>query len=87
MSARGKASIGSFGLVASEGLIEDPVGKQRSVVLTDEGLRKAANCFDKPFARVSRPSITDLPQVMPQPAFNRSASAYSLTGAAGHLSR
>ena len=34
-----------------KGLIEDPVGKQKSVVLTDEGLRKAANCFDKPFAR------------------------------------
>jgi hypothetical protein len=34
-----------------KGLIEDPVGKQKSVVFTDEGLRKAANCFDKLFAR------------------------------------
>jgi Domain of unknown function (DUF6429) len=30
-----------------KGLIEGPVGKQKSVVFTDEGLRKAANCFDK----------------------------------------
>ena len=34
-----------------KGLIEDPVGKQKSVVFTDEGLRKAADCFDKLFAR------------------------------------
>ena len=34
-----------------KGLIEDPVGKQKSVVFTDEGLRKAAICFDKLFAR------------------------------------
>ena len=34
-----------------KGLIEDPLGKQKSVVFTDEGLRKAANCFDKLFAR------------------------------------
>ena len=35
-----------------KGLIEDPVGKQKSVVFTDEGLRKAAICFDKLFARM-----------------------------------
>jgi Mn-dependent DtxR family transcriptional regulator len=29
------------------GLITDPVGKQKSVVLTDDGLREAERCFKK----------------------------------------
>jgi hypothetical protein len=34
-----------------KGLIEDPVGKQKSVVFTDEGLRKAENCCAKLFGK------------------------------------
>ena len=34
-----------------KGLIEDPVGKQKSVVFTDEGLRKAEHCFGKLFGK------------------------------------
>ena len=33
------------------GLIGDPVGKQKSVVFTDEGLREAERCFKKLFAK------------------------------------
>jgi hypothetical protein len=34
-----------------KGLIGDPVGKQKSVVFTDEGLREAERCFNKLFAK------------------------------------
>jgi hypothetical protein len=33
------------------GLIGDPVGSQKSVVFTDEGLREAERCFRKLFAK------------------------------------
>jgi len=33
------------------GLIGDPVGKQKSVVFSDDGLREAARCFEKLFAK------------------------------------
>ena len=33
------------------GLISDPIGPQKSVVFTDEGLREAQRCFKKLFAR------------------------------------
>jgi hypothetical protein len=32
-------------------LIEDPVGKQKSVVFTETGLREAERCFAKLFAK------------------------------------
>ena len=34
-----------------QGLIGDPVGKQKSVVFTEEGLREAERCFQKLFAK------------------------------------
>jgi hypothetical protein len=34
-----------------KGLIEEPAGKQKSVVFTDEGLRRAEHCFRKLFDR------------------------------------
>ena len=34
-----------------KGFIEDPVGKQKSVVFTDDGLREAEHCFGKLFAK------------------------------------
>jgi hypothetical protein len=34
-----------------KGLIHDPVGKQKSVVFTDEGLREAERCFRELFAK------------------------------------
>ena len=34
-----------------KGLIGDPIGKQKSVVFTDEGLREADRCFKKLFAK------------------------------------
>jgi Domain of unknown function (DUF6429) len=36
------------------GLIGDPVGKQKSVVFTDEGLREAEHCFRKLFVKGER---------------------------------
>jgi hypothetical protein len=36
------------------GLIGDPVGKQKSVVFTEEGLREAERCFRKLFAKAER---------------------------------
>jgi Domain of unknown function (DUF6429) len=33
-----------------KGLIDDPVGKQESVVFTDDGLREAQRCFRELFA-------------------------------------
>jgi hypothetical protein len=33
------------------GFIGDPIGKQQSVVFTDEGLREADRCFKKLFAK------------------------------------
>lgn len=34
-----------------KGLIEDPAGKQKSVVFTDDGLRNAEHCFAKLFGK------------------------------------
>ena len=34
-----------------KGLIQDPVGKQKSVVFTDDGLREAERCFHGLFAK------------------------------------
>ena len=34
------------------GLISDPVGKQKSVVFTEEGLQEADRCFNKLFTKV-----------------------------------
>jgi hypothetical protein len=34
-----------------KGLIHDPVGKQKSVVFTDDGLREAERCFRELFAK------------------------------------
>jgi hypothetical protein len=34
-----------------KGLIHDPVGKQKSVVFTDDGLREAERCFLELFAK------------------------------------
>jgi hypothetical protein len=34
-----------------QGLIHDPVGKQKSVVFTDDGLRKAERCFYELFGK------------------------------------
>ena len=34
-----------------KGLIDEPVGKQKSVVFTDDGLRKAEHCFRRLFAK------------------------------------
>jgi hypothetical protein len=34
-----------------KGLIHDPVGKQKSVVFTDDGLREAERCFHELFAK------------------------------------
>ena len=33
------------------GLIDDPAGKQKSVVFTDDGLREAERCFRELFAK------------------------------------
>lgn len=35
------------------GLIDDPVGKQKSIVFSEEGLREAERCFKKLFAKAS----------------------------------
>ncbi|GAA3073375.1 DUF6429 family protein [Rhizobium viscosum] len=37
-----------------KGLIEDPANKSKSVVLTDEGLRRSEELFHSLFARQSR---------------------------------
>ena len=34
-----------------KGLIGDPVGKQKSVVFTDDGLREAERCFRRLFTK------------------------------------
>jgi Domain of unknown function (DUF6429) len=34
-----------------KGLIENPVGKQKSVTFTGEGLRKAEHCYARLFAK------------------------------------
>lgn len=34
-----------------KGIIHDPVGKQKSVVFTDDGLREAERCFREMFAK------------------------------------
>lgn len=34
-----------------KGLIDNPVGKQKSVAFTDDGLREAERCFRKLFAK------------------------------------
>ena len=35
----------------AKGLIDNPAGKRKSVEFTDEGLRKAEECFRKHFAK------------------------------------
>ena len=35
----------------AKGFIYDPVGKQKSVMFTDDGLRAAEHCFRKLFAK------------------------------------
>ena len=40
-----------MGRLHERGLIGDPVGKQKSVVFTDAGLREAERCFKKLFAK------------------------------------
>jgi len=37
-----------------QGLIDDPVGKQKSVVFTEAGLREAQRCFRDLFAKKER---------------------------------
>jgi len=37
----------AMGRLHEKGLIDDPVGKQKSVVFTEEGLREAERCFRK----------------------------------------
>ena len=41
----------AMGRLHEKGLIGDPVGKQKSVVFTDDGLREAERCFKKLFAK------------------------------------
>jgi hypothetical protein len=41
----------AMGRLHQKGLIEDPVGKHKSVVFTDEGLCKAERCFAKLFGK------------------------------------
>lgn len=40
-----------LGRLHAEGLIEDPVGRAKSVVFTDEGLQRAEALFQKLFTR------------------------------------
>jgi hypothetical protein len=40
-----------LGRLCDKGLIEDPVGKQKSVVFTDAGLREAERCLRVLFAK------------------------------------
>ena len=40
-----------LGRLHQKGLIDDPVGKQKSVVFTDAGLREAQRCFSELFAK------------------------------------
>jgi len=41
----------AMGRLHEKGLIGDPVGRQKSIVFTDEGLREAGRCFGKLFAK------------------------------------
>ena len=41
----------AMGRLSEKGLISDPVGKARSVMLTDDGLRESERLFWKLFAR------------------------------------
>lgn len=41
----------AMGRLCEKGLISDPVGKAKSVLLTDEGLRESERLFRKLFAR------------------------------------
>ena len=41
----------ALGRLHEKGLIHDPVGKQKSVVFTDDGLRAAERCFRELFAK------------------------------------
>ena len=43
-----------MGRLHERGLIGDPVGKQKSVVFTEEGLREAERCFKKLFAKADQ---------------------------------
>jgi hypothetical protein len=40
-----------LGRLHQKGLIDDPVGKQKSVVFTDAGLRETQRCFSELFAK------------------------------------
>jgi len=40
-----------MGRLHEKGLIGDPVGKQKSVVFSEAGLREAERCFSKLFAK------------------------------------
>ena len=40
-----------LGRLHRKGLIDDPVGKQKSVVFTDTGLREAQRCFRELFSK------------------------------------
>ena len=44
----------AMGRLHEKDLIGDPVGKQKSVVFTDEGLREAQRCFRKLFTKGER---------------------------------
>ncbi len=50
-SGRGKGSTGTRWIGCRKGLIHDPVGKAKSVVLTEEGLAKSERLFTKLFAK------------------------------------
>jgi hypothetical protein len=43
-----------MGRLHERGLIGAPVGKQKSVVFTEEGLREAERCFKKLFAKADQ---------------------------------
>jgi hypothetical protein len=42
---------GTLGRLHEKGFIEDPVNKNKSVVLTDEGLRESERLFEKLFCK------------------------------------
>ena len=43
----------AMGRLHEKGLIGDPVGKQKSLAFTDEGLREAERCFKKLFVKAA----------------------------------
>ena len=42
---------GALARLHQKGIIHNPVGKQKSVVFTDDGLREAERCFRELFAK------------------------------------